>query len=524
MMMQFVPNNGCVVDPTSQYQQYGTSQQFMMQPSPMMYQAPMTPTKQEASFPQAPPGVFHTASTQQPEDTTHIVKAPIAPSVQDNVVAQNPSGVVFMQMFVPVPVYDPSMQQVQNPQGSLCYANPWGWSGSAPQAGSKAWNGAKASRKKLTGAAHAEEVQEVKRALQDKMKLHSVPTLRRVTSKNSQASTTEGLSDDAEANDSHDNSRQTSSEVADFESPAAFAEKVDIALVDLDSEFDWKCQNALQWVSESFWTLALNKKGCRVVQKAMDVGTPVYRLQLLTKLEGHVTEAVQSPHANYVLQKFIELAPPERLQFIFAEVQDNVLYIARHRFGCRILQRLLEHCKPWQTEQLINKALANAAPLCRHQYGNFILQHILQYGSMAQRSAVADVILEDIIRLSKHRLASHIVSCALVNCSPEDVRRLTHAVLQDEVELYNLSRREYGSFVVREVHRASKLLENMTEDDAQTEYERRFGLQTDEDAPKEIEHATNAEAAMLRQYTGESEHAPYALGFERQCTMGAYMD
>jgi len=266
-------------------------------------------------------------------------------------------------------------------------------------------------------------------------------------------------------------------------------------------------------VSESFWTLALDKKGCRVVQKAMDVGTPAYQLELLTNLEGHVNQAMQSPHANYILQKFIELAPSERLQFVVAEVQNDVLYVARHRFGCRILQRLLEHCKPWQTEQLIGKALADAAPLCRHQYGNFILQHILQYGSKTQRSAVADVILADVIRLSKHRLASHIVSCALINCSPEDVQRLTRAVLQDEVELYNLSRREYGSFVVREVRRATKILENMTEEDAQKEYDRQFGLQTDEDMLEEGEHTIYA-GAMERQ----------AEIMERQCTVGDYMD
>jgi len=171
---------------------------------------------------------------------------------------------------------------------------------------------------------------------------------------------------------------------------------------------------------------------------------------------------------------------------------------------------------------LINKALADATLLCRHQYGNFILQHILQYGSKSQRSAIADVILEDVIRLSKHRLGSHIVSCALINCSPEDVQCLTRAVLQDEVELYNLSRREYGSFVVREVRRATKLLENMTEEHAQKECDRQSGLQPNEDMLEESEHALYA-GAMERQCSAES-HTNYAEIMERQCTAGAYMD
>jgi len=253
-----------------------------------------------------------------------------------------------------------------------------------------------------------------------------------------------------------------------------YADNIDTLLSDLDSNESETRKHAFQRVSEAFWSLAFNSKGCRVVQKAMDVGTPAYQVQLLENLPGFVYDAMQSPHANYVLQKFIEVIPPERIQFIVEEVQDNVLAIARHRFGCRILQRLLEHCTPWQTEQLINKVLPDAALLCRHQYGNFILQHILQYGSPNQRTAVAECVLADIMRLSKHRLASHIVCCALVNCSEKDVQRLTQAMLHDPSKFYQLSRSEYGSFVVREVNRAVRLPnagggEEQTEEDKCTQ-------------------------------------------------------
>lgn len=255
----------------------------------------------------------------------------------------------------------------------------------------------------------------------------------------------------------------------------------------------------------------------------MTVGTSAYTLDLLANLKGKVIQAAHSPHANYILQKFIELVPAEQLDFVVSEVEDDVIHVARNRFGCRILQRLLEQCKLWQVEKLIINALANGACLCRHQYGNFILQHILQYGSKSQRKAVADLILVDIIRLSKHRLASHIVTCALIHCSPEDVHRLTRAVLHDETELYNLSRREYGSFVVREAHRAVKLLENVIEEDNQKEHDPRCGLQADTDTLGESGHATYA-AVMERQCSGQSQCTNYADIMERQCTIGVYMD
>merc|ERR1719392_581145 len=95
-----------------------------------------------------------------------------------------------------------------------------------------------------------------------------------------------------------------------------FAQDINAALVNLESTDEAKQKCALQWVSELFWQLALRKKGCHLVQKAMDVGSSEYQLQLLENLRGHTLQASKSPHANHVLQKFIKIVPPERIQFI----------------------------------------------------------------------------------------------------------------------------------------------------------------------------------------------------------------
>lgn len=504
MVAQNMQHSAGFYDPMSQYQQYGLLSQeqqlkFMMQAS---------------QYPQAPPGTF------------------AVPQQQDAMTSSQQDGptVITQTVFVPYPC---SMPQV-GPHGFAPMADPWHWSGSAAK-GPKGKHGA-AARKKTSGALRSDEVHELKRAVHDKMQVYPGKF-------KSDCSTAAGSSD-------AEGSCQTPPENFDQDSSKnspqfdVLGDRADTALMDLDSANDMKRQGALQWVSQSFWLLAMHKKGCRAVQKAVDVGTPAYQVELLANLHGYVTSAVESPHANYVLQKFIQIAPPEQIQFIVDEVQDNLLYIARHRFGCRILQRLLEHCKPWQTQQLISKALEDAASLCRHQYGNFILQHILQYGSPSQRSAIADVVLADIFRLSKHRLASHIVSCALVNCSPQDVRRLTHAVLHDEAELMNLSRREYGSFVVREVHRAARLLEtggiktieevpNESDDVFCTQdLPSGFARQCTADSAQGMMRQFTADSAqgMMRQFTVEMERQPTmdaymdAIQMNRQCTAGAYMD
>jgi len=244
--------------------------------------------------------------------------------------------------------------------------------------------------------------------------------------------------------------------------PDAFASTeidIDPVLLELDDADEEKRQFTLTWVVNSFWPLVLTKRGCRIVQKAIVVGSPSYQQQVVDNFYGRVHEAIRSPHANYVLQKCIETMPPERIQFVLEELQGHALAVCRHRYGCRIMQRLIEHCPPENTEKLIDEVLSDTASLCRHQYGNFVIQHILQHGSATQRSTIAEVVQTDIIRLAKHRIASHVVSSAMVHAPKEDVHHLTHAVLRDAGQLADLSRREYGSFVVREVNRAAKNLQ-----------------------------------------------------------------
>lgn len=234
------------------------------------------------------------------------------------------------------------------------------------------------------------------------------------------------------------------------------AEPMLLALANTDSEH---FRTTLDEVISTAWSLAVTKRGCRIVQKALEVCSMDERLLVVDQLHGRVLEALKSPHANHVLQKCIEVMPPDHMQFVLTELQGEGTFAARHRFGCRILQRAIEHGHPSQTEELIAELLDDSARLCRHQYGNFVIQHILQHGSPAHRVVIAEMLCEDTIRLAKHRIASHVLSCAMVHCAKEDVQRLTKVVLQDAGQLADLSRRQYGSFVVREVNRAARLLD-----------------------------------------------------------------
>jgi hypothetical protein len=238
---------------------------------------------------------------------------------------------------------------------------------------------------------------------------------------------------------------------------AASESELDRLLQELACTDKAKQHEAIQEVIDSAWTLAMTRDGCRAVQIALEVAPSSDKHLITQTLRGHVMEALKSPNANHVLQKCIEIMPPAEMHFVLQELSGHGTFAARHRFGCRILQRLIEHCPHEQTEALVAEVLADVAKLVRHQYGNFVIQHMLQHGSPDQVHQIAQTLQADVIRLAKHRIASHVVSCAMVHCSPEDVQGLTEVVLGEAGQLADLSRRQYGSFVVREVHRAARL-------------------------------------------------------------------
>merc|ERR1719498_56307 len=83
--------------------------------------------------------------------------------------------------------------------------------------------------------------------------------------------------------------------------------------------------------------------GCRVVQRALEVGDSVERDHLVAELRGQVAAMIASPYANFVLAKIVEVVSIASADFVAQELATFASEVARHRFGCRILCRLVEH-------------------------------------------------------------------------------------------------------------------------------------------------------------------------------------
>eukprot|EP00746_Dinoflagellata_sp_MGD_P155883 gnl/MRDRNA2_/MRDRNA2_85598_c0_seq1.p1 gnl/MRDRNA2_/MRDRNA2_85598_c0~~gnl/MRDRNA2_/MRDRNA2_85598_c0_seq1.p1 ORF type:complete len:518 (+),score=109.85 gnl/MRDRNA2_/MRDRNA2_85598_c0_seq1:86-1639(+) len=209
----------------------------------------------------------------------------------------------------------------------------------------------------------------------------------------------------------------------------------------------------LQWLMPATLDLAMSAPGCRVVQAAVEVAGGEHRSLMTKYMHGHVAELLDSPHGNHVLQKCIEVLPPDIVQFILEELSafsDPGLSIARHRFGCRILERLLEHCPAEQTRDLAEGVIENAYVLCRHPFGNYVVQHVLEYGTLHQKNSVVEQLLQGgVMQLAMHRVASNVIERALVECTAEGRRALVEQLVVEPSATLAMASSRYGSFIAQ---------------------------------------------------------------------------
>lgn len=228
---------------------------------------------------------------------------------------------------------------------------------------------------------------------------------------------------------------------------------------------------ALQKLQGSVRRMSFDANGCRVVQQALQCADRAMAAILTAELHGHVRQAVGSPHANYVIQKVVEVMPTSLAGFVAEELLGSGALVARHRYGCRIVCRLLEHsAMDPGTVALTDEVLGEAADLCRHSFARHVLQSILEHGLPAQREKVSLALRSDLLRNARNRNASYVIERALTYCNPAERRVLASELLGEKEQgqspqspksalrpsfhgnhsgIIALAQNQFGSYVVR---------------------------------------------------------------------------
>lgn len=167
-----------------------------------------------------------------------------------------------------------------------------------------------------------------------------------------------------------------------------------------------------------------------------------------------------SPHANFVIQKAIEVLPARLTNFVAEELFTIAADVAQHRFGCRVLSRLVEHhlcgnaASP-STSKLIDKILLETDQLMRHNFARHVLELILEQGSEAHKHSIARTICSNASYYAKNRCASYVLEKALSSCTISDAYAISSALLTDSEQLLMLADHECGMHVVRAIVRSN---------------------------------------------------------------------
>jgi hypothetical protein len=212
------------------------------------------------------------------------------------------------------------------------------------------------------------------------------------------------------------------------------------------------------------------------VQRALEKASQYEASKLAEELRGHVLEASNSPHANYVLQKILTHLTFSAASFVAEELAGNAARIARSRYGCRILCRLLEFFSTHAfTLQLLDELLAQCEDLCCHNFAHHVIQSVLEHGNDRHRSRVMAALLTDPLAYAQHKNASYLVERALCHCSPEDKQTLLDRLFSPDT-VAKLVGNQFGYYVACTVmkHQGLDSFRGMVPELARTERGRRL--------------------------------------------------
>ncbi|CAK0802489.1 unnamed protein product [Prorocentrum cordatum] len=172
------------------------------------------------------------------------------------------------------------------------------------------------------------------------------------------------------------------------------------------------CGHALQFSHD--------KKGCRLLQWALDHADRETLHALLTELHGHMSEMYRCPNANYVAQKIFNVLPAERMGAVLQEFEGRMVDFARHRYGCRIVIQLLAHCgrRP-ECAALIDELLNRPKGLIDHAYAHHTFEAVLEHGREDFKQRIVCALAENLLHFARHHHGSFVVLAALVHCSDD---------------------------------------------------------------------------------------------------------
>eukprot|EP00756_Hemistasia_phaeocysticola_P060441 Hpha_TRINITY_DN4035_c0_g1::TRINITY_DN4035_c0_g1_i1::g.63735::m.63735 len=126
--------------------------------------------------------------------------------------------------------------------------------------------------------------------------------------------------------------------------------------------------------------VATHRHGCCVLQRSLDMGSDVQRVQLVAEVLVHAVDLMLDPYGNYVIQYILNL----QLEFIALRVVQvmvgNLLRLSTNKFASNVVERALSITPPDVFKLLVKELVEDTVLPCLlcDQYGNYVVQTALQ--------------------------------------------------------------------------------------------------------------------------------------------------
>ncbi|CAL1135021.1 unnamed protein product [Cladocopium goreaui] len=186
----------------------------------------------------------------------------------------------------------------------------------------------------------------------------------------------------------------------------------------------------------SIQKLTKDKNGCLVIQEALESATWEMQMPIMTELNGKVFYCSRHMHGNFVMQKVIQMLPPNSLGFMIYELKENAVAAALHIYACRVLQRLIECCGA-ATSDLVDILLQPGDQLQRlvkDPYSSNVIRSLVVCGTPNHVKTVMKLFSQDVMKFSRNRHASLVLEKCL-EVSAFGVKAVS--LSQERLELMN---------------------------------------------------------------------------------------
>uniref|UniRef100_A0A0E0PKU0 PUM-HD domain-containing protein n=1 Tax=Oryza rufipogon TaxID=4529 RepID=A0A0E0PKU0_ORYRU len=166
-----------------------------------------------------------------------------------------------------------------------------------------------------------------------------------------------------------------------------------------------------------------------VLEESMDVASAVelgdldQKIQITTELNNDIMKCIHDQNANHVVQKCIEHAPPQFIQFFLEDMYGHVVELSVHPYGCCVVH----HGKALVRSLIINIFIGKIVTMSKQKYASNVIEKSLVFGSYDETQKIINEVLTtaDLVLVSD-QYANYVVQKVIVTCDewqrkiPED--------------------------------------------------------------------------------------------------------